>query len=60
MGRAVLAPVKRQQTGCTAEQKLPYEIMRLAHALRMNPGLFAAAYLLPGGEGCTLAASTSA
>ena len=51
-GARVLISVKWQQVGGTAEQKVPYEVMCLAHA-RDEVG-FAKAYLVLGGNGWTL------
>lgn len=47
-----LLSVKWQQTGGTAEQKVPYEVMCLAAAVRA--GGYARAYLVLGGEGWKL------
>ena len=44
--------VKWQQTGGTAEQKVPFEAMCLAQEMRT--GKYAAAYLVLGGGGWTL------
>jgi hypothetical protein len=52
-GRSVLVSLKWQQVGGTAEQKVPFEVMCLAEALRSMPQ-FGAAYLVLGGEGWTL------
>ena len=48
----VLVSLKWQQTGGTAEQKVPFEIMCLADAVRA--GHAARAYLVLGGDGWTL------
>lgn len=47
-----LLSVKWQQTSGTAEQKVPYEVMCLAAAVRS--GGFSRAYLVLGGEGWKL------
>ena len=51
-GKAYLVSLKWQQTGGTAEQKVPFEIMCLAQ--EMQTGNYAAAYLVLGGGGWTL------
>jgi hypothetical protein len=53
-GRVILISMKWQQVSGTAEQKVPFEVMCLAHTLKENPGRYAAAYLVLGGEGWTL------
>ena len=52
-GRSVLISLRWQQVGGTAEQKVPFEVICLAEALRSAPS-FSAAYLVLGGEGWTL------
>ncbi len=47
-----LVSVKWQQTGGTAEQKVPFEVMCLAEAIRS--GGYSRAYLVLGGEGWKL------
>jgi hypothetical protein len=51
-GQAALVSLKWQQTGGTAEQKVPFEVMCLADAVRA--GRAARAYLVLGGDGWTL------
>jgi hypothetical protein len=51
-GRRVLVSLKWQQTGGTAEQKVPFEVMCLADAVRA--GHADRAYLVLGGDGWTL------
>jgi len=51
-GGNYLVSLKWQQTGGTAEQKVPFEVMSLAEAVLT--GKFAKAYLVLGGEGWTL------
>lgn len=51
-GAKVLVSLKWQQTGGTAEQKVPFEIMCLADAVRA--GLADRAYVVLGGDGWTL------
>lgn len=53
-GRAVLLSAKWQQTGGTAEEKVPYEVMCLAQAIHDEPGKYDKAYLILGGDGWTL------
>jgi hypothetical protein len=51
-GATVLVSLKWQQTGGTAEQKVPFEVMCLADAVRA--GHASRAYLVLGGDGWTL------
>jgi PD-(D/E)XK nuclease superfamily domain len=51
-GKEILVSLKWQQTGGTAEQKVPFEIMCLADAVRS--GKATRAYLVLGGDGWTL------
>lgn len=53
-GRNILISLKWQQVGGTAEEKIPYEVMCLAHAIRTSDGKFSDAYLVLGGDGWTL------
>jgi hypothetical protein len=46
--------MKWQQVSGTAEQKVPFEIMCLADAIRNSEGKFTKAYLVLGGEGWKL------
>lgn len=46
--------LKWQQTGGTAEQKVPFEAMCLVELVRSMPLLYHSAYLVLGGEGWTL------
>ena len=48
----IAVSLKWQQTGGTAEQKVPFEVMCLADAVRA--GLVNRAYLVLGGDGWTL------
>lgn len=52
--RAVLISVKWQQVSGTAEQKVPFEVICLLDAMETNPGRYAKAYLVLGGEGWKL------
>jgi PD-(D/E)XK nuclease superfamily domain len=51
-GEMVIVSLKWQQTAGTAEQKVPFEVMCLADAVRA--GHAARAYLVLGGDGWTL------
>jgi hypothetical protein len=51
-GASILISLKWQQTGGTAEQKVPFEVMCLADAVRRHHA--ARAYLVLGGDGWTL------
>ena len=51
-GDTILVSLKWQQTGGTAEQKVPFEVMCLADAVRGKHGN--RAYLVLGGDGWTL------
>ena len=53
-GDCFLVSVKWQQTSGTAEQKVPFEVICLAEAILENPGKYAGAYLVLGGDGWTL------
>ena len=50
--KSILVSLKWQQTGGTAEQKVPYEVMCLADSVRS--GEAARAYLVLGGDGWSL------
>lgn len=52
VGSKILVSLKWQQTTGTAEQKVPFEVMCLADAVRTGYG--AKAYLVLGGDGWTL------
>jgi hypothetical protein len=52
-GRTILVSLKWQQTSGTAEQKIPYEVICLAEAVRSLRSE-AKAYLVLGGSGWTL------
>ena len=51
-GQKFLVSLKWQQVSGPAEQKVPFEVICLAEAVR--PGAFAGAYLVLGGEGWKL------
>lgn len=52
--RLYLVSLKWQQTGGTAEQKVPYELICLSEAMKQSRGKYQAAYLVLGGEGWSL------
>jgi hypothetical protein len=52
-GEAILVSLKWQQVGGTAEQKVPFEIICLAEAIRLFPQ-YKRAYVVLGGSGWTL------
>ena len=49
-----LVSLKWQQTSGTAEQKVPFEVICLADAVRNSAGAYSRAYLVLGGAGWTL------
>lgn len=51
-GETILISLKWQQTGGTAEQKVPFEVMCLADTVRT--GLATRAYVVLGGDGWSL------
>jgi hypothetical protein len=53
-GPKILVSLKWQQASGTAEQKVPFEVICLAEALKSSDGLFDRAYLVLGGPGWTL------
>ncbi len=53
-GKLFLISLKWQQVAGTAEQKVPFEVISLAEAVRESGGKFDKAYLVLGGEGWTL------
>lgn len=53
-GEGILVSLKWQQVSGTTEQKVPFEVICLAHALRVRSGDFARAYVVLGGDGWTL------
>lgn len=50
----ILVSLKWQQSSGTAEQKIPFEVISLAEALRTMPEKPSRAYLVLGGKGWTL------
>ena len=53
-GRTFLISLKWQQVSGTAEQKIPFEVISLAEAIRDARGEFEKAYIVLGGIGWTL------
>lgn len=53
-GSQILVSLKWQQVKGTTEQKIPFEVMCLAHTLRISNEAFESAYLVLGGDGWTL------
>lgn len=51
---AYLISLKWQQVSGTAEQKVPFEVICLLHAVRASGGRYRKAYLVLGGEGWSL------
>lgn len=51
-GTRFLVSLKWQQTAGSAEEKVPYEVIKLLHALRENPS-YDKAYIVIGGSGFT-------
>jgi hypothetical protein len=53
-GKRFLISSKWQQTGGTAEQKVPFEVMCLAEAIKDNGDTYEKAYVVLGGDGWKL------
>lgn len=53
-GSQFLVSLKWQQTAGSAEEKIPFEVIKLLHALRENPA-YDKAYIVIGGSGFTSA-----
>jgi hypothetical protein len=51
--RWLILSKKWQETSGTAEQKVPFEIIKLIDAIKNSNGKFPYAYLIIGGEGWT-------
>ncbi len=49
--KELLVSMKWQQTSGTAEEKVPFEIIKLIHAVKNSSGRFQYAYLVLGGTG---------
>ena len=52
--RSLIVSLKWQQVSGTAEQKVPFEVICLAEAVKNGNGAFQKAYLVLGGDGWTL------
>ena len=50
-GSKFLVSLKWQQTAGSAEEKIPFEVIKLLHALRENAGVYDKAYIVVGGDG---------
>jgi hypothetical protein len=50
-GSQFLVSLKWQQTAGSAEEKIPFEVIKLLHTLRENPSTFDKAYIVVGGDG---------
>lgn len=48
-----LLSLKWQQSSGTAEEKVPFEVIKLIHAIKTSEGKFTRAYLVLGGTGWT-------
>jgi hypothetical protein len=53
-GERFLVSLKWQQSSGTAEQKVPFEVISLEHAVKCSDGFYKRAYLVLGGSGWTL------
>ena len=53
-GKQYLISLKWQQVSGTAEQKVPFEVICLIHAMKQTPGEYEKAYLVLGGDGWSL------
>lgn len=53
-GKKYIVSLKWQQTSGTAEQKIPFEVICLKHAIITSDGEFTHAYLVLGGEGWSM------
>ncbi|MBN2380051.1 hypothetical protein JXM67_09650 [candidate division WOR-3 bacterium] len=50
-GDEILISLKWQQTGGTTQEKIPYEAIKLIHAIKTSNERFDRAYIVLGGEG---------
>lgn len=50
-GTRFLVSLKWQQTTGSAEEKIPFEVIKLLHTLRENEGRYDHAYIVVGGDG---------
>jgi hypothetical protein len=53
-GKDILISVKWQQVSGTAEEKIPYEVIKLIYSIENSEGRFDKAYLVLAGNGWTL------
>jgi hypothetical protein len=53
-GRSILISQKWQQTGGTAEEKVAFEVICLADAIKRSAGKYSKAIVVLGGDGWTL------
>ena len=52
-GDEILISLKWQQTSGTTQEKIPFEVIKLIHAIQNSNGRFERAYIVLGGEGMT-------
>ena len=52
-GTQFLVSLKWQQTGGSAEEKIPFEVIKLLHTLRESQPAYDKAYIVVGGDGFT-------
>lgn len=50
-GTKFLVSLKWQQSAGSAEEKIPFEVIKLLHTLRENHGTYQKAYVVIGGDG---------
>ncbi len=50
-GTKFLVSLKWQQTAGSAEEKIPFEVIKLLHTLRENAAVYDKAYVVVGGDG---------
>lgn len=50
-GTKFIMSLKWQQVSGSAEEKVPYEVIKLLHSLRVNGGVYDKAYIVIGGDG---------
>lgn len=50
-GTKFLVSLKWQQIGGSAEEKVPFEVIKLLHTMRASNGAFDKAYIVLGGDG---------
>ncbi|MCI0400051.1 MAG: hypothetical protein L0Y67_03950 [Gammaproteobacteria bacterium] len=52
--KKLLVSLKWQQVSGTTEQKVPFEVICLVHAMKQDPNNYSMAYLVLGGDGWSL------